>query len=274
VRAKLTQQRYELLDNEEGTRNGRDPEYLHRMRVATRRARAVLKAAHGTFEPGRAEVLVSELAWLGGVLGAVRDLDVVTARLMEESEALDRREREAIKPLFSQLAAERRKARGALRSALNGKRYEKLVADLGEAVDSMRGQNGNVDLRDRAEKQFRRLERSMRALGREPTDDEIHEVRKLGKRARYAVELAATSPTKAEARFVKRAKAFQDVTGEHQDAVVAEKRLRSLAADAHGAAALAAGRLVEREHERMQAARSELPCVWKRLEKAGKRTWS
>jgi CHAD domain-containing protein len=244
------------------------------MRVATRRARAALKATDAMLEPGRAESLGAELAWLGRVLGAVRDLDVLTARLKEESEALGPTDREALKPVFSQLAAERSKARAALGRSLVGKRYEKLVDDLGEAAASMSDRNGNVGARGHAEKQFSRLERSMRALDRKPTDGEIHDVRKLGKSARYAFELAAPSPTKSEARFVKRAKAFQDVTGEHQDAVVAVERLRALSVEAHGAAAFAAGRLVEREHERMDAARSELPRAWKRLEKAGKKALS
>ena len=56
----------------------------------------------------------------------------------------------------------------------------------------------------------------MRALGADPADAELHELRKLGKRTRYAFELAG------HRRAVQRAKELQDVLGEHQDAVVAE----------------------------------------------------
>ena len=75
-------------------------------------------------------------------------------------------------------------------------------------------------------------------------------------------------------RFVKRAKAFQDVTGEHQDAAVAEEKLRELVADAGGAASFAAGQLAERERARRASARERLPKAWKDLERAGQQAWS
>ena len=95
----------------------------------------------------------------------------------------------------------------------------------------------------------------------EPADEELHKVRKVGKRARYAAELAGRK------NFVKRAKKLQDVLGEHQDAVVAAGRLRELAAEAGPGQALAAGRLVEREEERRADARAAWPKAWKKLRK-------
>jgi CHAD domain-containing protein len=87
-------------------------------------------------------------------------------------------------------------------------------------------------------------------------------VRKLGKRARYAGELVGRK------EFVRRAKALQDVLGEHQDAVVAAERLRELAASAPPGQAVAAGRLVERERERRAEARAAWRKAWTRLRKA------
>jgi len=86
-------------------------------------------------------------------------------------------------------------------------------------------------------------------------------VRKKGKRARYAAELAGRK------KFVKRAKKLQDVLGEHQDAVVAAARLRELAAEAEPEHALAAGRLVERETGNRAEARKHWPKAWKKLRK-------
>ena len=95
-----------------------------------------------------------------------------------------------------------------------------------------------------ADEASERLRKAVRKLPDEPADEELHAVRKKGKRARYAAELAGRQ------RLVKRAKKLQDVLGEHQDAVVAAERLRELAAEAAPEQALAAGRLVEREEER------------------------
>ena len=96
-----------------------------------------------------------------------------------------------------------------------------------------------------------------------------------GKRARYAAELAEGTVGKPAARFVLDAKRLQDVVGAHQDAVVAEERVRSLLDRAEGARAqFAAGRIVERERGRRRAARAAFPAAWARLEKSGKRAWS
>ena len=92
----------------------------------------------------------------------------------------------------------------------------------------------------------------------------LHDLRKRGKRARYAYELAGASTV------VKRAKALQDVLGEHQDSTVAEDRLRTLSRDAPPDQALAAGRLVERERELRAQARASWRGVWRRLERAAR----
>jgi hypothetical protein len=58
------------------------------------------------------------------------------------------------------------------------------------------------------------------------------------------------------------------VLGEHQDAVVAEARIRAWADG--GADADAAARLAGREHERMERARKAWPPAWKSLRRAAK----
>ena len=75
----------------------------------------------------------------------------------------------------------------------------------------------------------------------------MHRLRIAGKRARYAAELAALPDDRQGQAFIRAAKDLQDVLGAHQDAVVAEERLRALAAGADSAVAVAAGRLVEQE---------------------------
>ncbi len=74
--------------------------------------------------------------------------------------------------------------------------------------------------------------------------------------------------------MISRAKRFQDVIGEHQDAVVAEQRLRGLTAELQDPrAAFSAGLLVERQHERRRSARAAVPKAWRRLEKAARKVW-
>jgi CHAD domain-containing protein len=274
VRTMLAAQRSALLEYDEAARQGRDPEAVHQMRVATRRARGLLRTASGVLGAEREEKLRAELAWLGGVLGGVRDLDVLIAHLQAEANTLEPTERAMLKPLFRGLAAERRKARTSLLRALKSARYRRLLDELAEAAVGQSAPNGRVELDKRAGKEFDRLVRSMHALPSEPADEELHRVRKLGKRARYAAELAEPLAPGKTARFVKRAKAFQDVTGEHQDAAVAEEKLRELVSGANGATSFAAGQLAERERARQALARARLPKAWKDLERAGRKAWS
>jgi CHAD domain-containing protein len=76
-------------------------------------------------------------------------------------------------------------------------------------------------------------------------------------------------------RFIRRARAFQDALGEHQDAVVAGERIRELAGRARSArAALVAGRLIERERQRRETARADFAKQWTKLERRGRKAWS
>ena len=94
----------------------------------------------------------------------------------------------------------------------------------------------------------------------DPPDDALHAVRIKVKRARYAAEFADAQA------YVKAAKSLQDVLGEHQDAVVADERLRALVTRLPETA-LAAGRLLEREWARAQESRDGWEAAWKRLAK-------
>jgi CHAD domain-containing protein len=99
-------------------------------------------------------------------------------------------------------------------------------------------------------------------------------VRIKAKRARYAAELAAPAVGHAVERFVDRVKKLQDILGEHQDAAVAEARLRELAKEAPGPrAGFVAGLLVERQHARRQAARAAFEDCWREVQRRGRKAW-
>src|SRR5262249_24679688 len=99
-------------------------------------------------------------------------------------------------------------------------------------------------------------------------DQELHKLRIKLKRARYAAELSA--PGKQGKRFLDDAKELQTLLGEHQDAVVAETRLRELVSGLDSAAAFVAGRMVERQRLRREQVKERLPEAWKRLRKSGR----
>ncbi len=246
----------ELEGHDPGVRLGEDAEDVHRFRVATRRTRALIRATR----PVLGEVLTplaDELKWLGGMFGPVRDLDVLLDRLGAEVERLDDDE-PAGRQLLAGLEEERDRDRERLLDALASDRYRSVLETFEEAIRTLPPLAGDGAADRVARDEFRRLRKAVAALPRNPTDDALHEIRIDAKRARYAAELAALGGGKAALRAVEALKGVQDTIGEHQDAVVAEARLRKLA---RAKTAIAAGRLVERERKRRRATRAAYPDV-------------
>lgn len=266
--AALSEQVRRLLLHDPGTRLGSDPEDLHQLRVATRRLRAFLRAGRPLLDETWAEGLRGELRWLGGELGPARDLDVLHDRLVEETAELGD-ECAGAAPLLAEVADEREAARAAAVEALSGERYLALLERL-EAVGEPPLSGTKVTLAQIWHAETRRTKKTFKRLPADPPDDELHAARIRVKRARYAAELASNELGKRGRTFVDAAKRLQDVLGEHQDAVVAEERVRAWSQASPGAA-LAAGRLVEREQARKAAARAAWPEGWRRLRRAARR---
>lgn len=265
IRALLTRQLRELERHDPGVRLGAHAEDLHRFRVATRRTRAVIRATRPLLGDLLAP-LEDDLKRLAGVLGPVRDLDVLIERLHAEADALDD-ERPAAEALVATLEAERMVVRDALLAALQSPRYLALLSTFEASVASLPGLDVSGVLRPLAAGELARLRKAARKLPDEPTDDELHAVRIRAKRARYSAELAALDGGPAIERYVDALRDLQDVVGEHQDAVVAEKRLRGIA---QAQTAVAAGRLIERERARRRDRRDAYPSAIARALRRGK----
>lgn len=272
LRTMLRRQRDAIIRHDPGTRIGSDPEELHQMRVATRRFRAFLRAGHPLLDVEWAESLREELAWLGSALGPVRDLDVFTEYLHAEAGLLEPDEQRVLGRLFTSLGEERNEARSTLLEALSSERYLALLSRLDAPPWTFPSE---VTLNEIAAGEFKGLRTAVKELGPDPPDDELHATRIKGKRARYAAELAEATRGKPATRFISRARDFQDCVGEHQDAVIAEQKIRLFLEDVGGSrTAFAAGRLVEMQRARRRHARAAFPLVWKRFEKTGAKAWA
>jgi len=268
VTAALRAQYAAIVRHDPDTRLGRDAEELHQMRVATRRMRAILRAARPLLDSEWVRELRAEVGWLGGALGPVRDLDVLVEHLRADAGALGGADEEAFLRLVGKLEAERAADRDAMLAALAEPRYIALVERLEADTKSPPSAESSRSLRDLAAREFRRLREAMRALGQHPPDEQLHAARIAVKRARYAAELAERSLGGGVAAVIRDAKVLQDVLGDHQDAAVAEARIRALVpARAPAAQAIAAGRVIERQHERRRAARAAYPKAWRDLER-------
>ena len=270
LREMLEQQRIALLTHDPGVRLGDDPENLHRHRVAARRTRAFLRTSRRYLDPDWRRGVTDALKALGEATGPVRDLDVVLEHVRDELAGLDETEQAAKELILQRLYHEREQSRRHLLEALDDRRYRVLLARLRVPPRLADGVD-DVPLESLARKDYRRLAKIVGRLGKRPDEEAMHRLRIALKRARYAAELAAPKGP-VRKRFLADARVLQELLGEHQDAVVAERRLRTVAVDdLRTAAAFAAGRIAERQRRRRERVHERLPAAWKRLRKSGAR---
>jgi CHAD domain-containing protein len=275
LRAYLRAQLAAIERHDPAVRVGSDPEDLHKLRVAVRRSRAALREARSLLGEERGRELRDELRWLGRQLGAARDLDVLVARLRTQVAELDGPDAIPASKIVVQLEAEREAIQAELIGTLESPRYSALLAMLEETVSAPPVAASDVSLKRVARREFRKLERQVKALGVAPSNDALHRARIQAKRLRYATELSSQLLGKEGERVVSAAKTFQDVVGAHQDAVVAEERIRTAVRRARGVGSgLAAGRLIERERARRADARAGVPKAWKRLRRRAESVWA
>ncbi|HEV8462993.1 MAG TPA: CYTH and CHAD domain-containing protein [Gaiellaceae bacterium] len=253
VRALLAEQLYALRSHDPGVRLGADPEDLHKFRVATRRTRAIARATKPILGDTLRD-LNEELKWLAGILGPVRDLDVMIDQVRGGVAELGP-DTVAGEEVVSALTMQREDLREVMHEAMDSDRYFALLEQFAETIETLPGIS-DKELAPLAKRELKKLERAAHALPDDPEDAALHELRIKAKRARYSAELLESD--KQVTRYIDALKDLQDVVGEHQDSVVAEDVLRKLS---RAKTAVAVGRLVEREHERRKERRAAYPSA-------------
>lgn len=261
-----------IEDNLDGTIEDVDSEFLHDLRVAVRRSRAVQRELAGVFPPRELASFRSEFRWLQQVTGDSRDLDVYVLEFDEYRELVSEELRGDLEPLLAVLGARRLTARGEMVSALCSERASRLRSGWRRQLEEMVGlpEDERPDAArpigelagERIRKVYRRMVRMGDAISVDSPAEDYHELRKKGKELRYLLELfaAALYPGEVVKPMIKALKGLQDVLGRHQDREIQVGVLRSLgddvAAAPRGPAALMAmGALVQSLERDQLAAR-------------------
>jgi CHAD domain-containing protein len=267
-----------LIHHDPVVRLDADPEGVHKARVATRTLRSDLRTFAPLVDRDWSDGLRGELGWLAALLGRVRDADVMLARLGGRVERLPGTIAKAADPILATLGVERAQALAELLEALRGERYVDLLDALVAAARTPELSAGAVEpakdvLAGLVGHPWRSLEGAVTALGRRPSDAELHDVRIKAKRCRYAAEAAASVLGKQAAGFADAAADLQDALGDLNDAVVAEAWLRDWATGRRASAAVfAAGELAGRERSAAEASRAGWRKAWKALAAARPRS--
>lgn len=230
-RAILHEALEQILANRAGALSGRDPEYLHQLRVATRRLRAALHVFGDMLRPGDVRALRRMLRTLARVTGPARDWDVFARRV----------------PASLRPAAERRR-RGAyipLRGVLRAPQFWLLPRSRATP---------RVPLPVFARRVLERADR--KALRRGARIDwsraaKRHALRIRLRRLRYAGEfLHGAFPDADPGPFIRSLKDLQDLLGELNDLEVARRLRAELTGSAPRSGARAAKLL------------AQLPAAW------------
>jgi CHAD domain-containing protein len=224
-----------LLSNQDLLLRGK-PGAVHQTRVALRRMRAALRAFKNVLPYDKRKAFNGELRWFQQRLGGARDWQVfLTESLPRISRAHSSLPTE-ISRLKEVALRERRRATRDGVEVMETRRYSRLLLHmLGWLAELEYGStDGPLDAslvpfaRRVLGKTHRDLLSDRRPLSR-MNPDELHSVRKRGKKARYAAEFFAPLWADADNRdLLRQLKMLQETLGDINDAVVARQLLVTL----------------------------------------------
>ncbi len=258
-----------IMRHDPGVRIGDDPEDVHQARVGTRRLRSDLRTFAPLLKKEWLASLRDELRWLAGALGAVRDADVLLDRLRRQAATLPEPDAAGLAPLLRRLAKERDQARAQLLEALHSPRYVALLEALVEAArqppcrKAAKARAADV-VPGLVARPVEKLRKAVKTLPDDPAPEQLHRIRILAKRARYAAEAAEPVTGKKASALAEALAGVQEVLGGYQDAVVAEAWLRSAADDTDPAGSLAVGELIALQVAEADACRKRWPKAWEK----------
>lgn len=254
---------------------GVHPEGVHLMRVATRRARAGLKAFAAVLPKAHAQRVRKGLSALTRVLGGVRDLDVHLQHLDLYRRRLQPGEHAALEDYQHHLERVRATARSRLLETLADADYRALLDDFHRLLNAAAGPHDSDALRVRDAAQVMRaglaqLRRDGRAVDERSPEKRLHRLRISAKHLRYELEILQPIYSGRLDNAVTALRKLQDRLGLHQDACVARDHLADYRK--HHAAGTGTRKtlkkLIRLEKKRAGQQRRKFPKTWRRFEEA------
>jgi inorganic triphosphatase YgiF len=247
---------HQVAANVPGLVTDDDPEWIHQMRVGTRRLRSCLSLM-SPFVPGElVDPVIAEVKWLAGILGKARDWDVFVTQTLPPLTAWFARDTNAapgMRRLRERARRRRQAARRDARAAVASPRLQRLLLAAGLVCATPRSDahgapadaipNTASDplarafaarLLVRRHGKFALLADRLGVAGNE----ERHRARIAAKRLRYAAEFfAPLYPGKRTQAYLETLAAAQDALGQFNDAVTAAALASELSGPADDAAA-------------------------------------
>lgn len=272
IQAHLHDQFNQMLLNDPGTRLGRDIEALHQMRVATRRMRALLRTARPFINPEWSKPLRKEIRWIGSLLGQVRDTDVLLENFKHQFQDFTQTHQRAFTWILTTFDHQRSITRAHLLEGLRSDRYLALLDHVEQSLIQLPLEPSPLTLLDVTRQSIHKLLTAIARSHLPATGKELHRIRILVKRSRYAVEV--TSPFLGEAgkSYLHQAKQAQELLGLYQDTIVGEQRILELQHHRPpNSVRFLSGMMIERLRNTRERLSGEIPKHWKKLKKLGRK---
>lgn len=228
-----------LVINIEGTRADIDSEFLHDLRVATRRTRSALTQVKKIFPPRLLEEYKAQFAWIGEFTGPTRDMDVFLLEFEKYCKLVPSRMESALQPLKEFFIQHHRDEQRALSRNLASKRFRNLISQWREdlltesqIVPGMENATRPVFQvsQQRIWKMYRLVIKEGRAITYDSPPEEMHELRKSCKKLRYLMEFfRSLYPAKLISGQIRELKSLLDNLGDYQDYEVQALKLMDVA---------------------------------------------
>jgi CHAD domain-containing protein len=265
-----------LLDtleaNLQGAKADLDSEFLHDLRVATRRTRSAMTQIKGVFEPQELAPFKEGFAWIGKVTGPTRDMDVYLLQFEEYKASLPTAVQANLDPFHAFVERHQKASQQDLVKKLNSPHFRKLmkswrawltrpVPKKPKAPNALRPIAALSD--QRIHKLYNKVIKDGEAIKPGSPAEMLHDLRKDCKKLRYLMEFFQSLYPKPEIRaLIKEMKILLDNLGEFQDLQVQAESLEDFGKQmmqegAPASALMAMGILVGRLFERQVQARAE-----------------
>jgi inorganic triphosphatase YgiF len=266
----------QIAANAAGLVQDPDPEWVHQMRIGTRRLRACLALMESLAPSAAVGHLRTEARWLARALGPARDWDVFVRETLPPLAAGcagSPATAAAVKKLRARAQSRRRQAQSAARDAVGSARFQRLLlaggllcaashlgaAEAGGTPPAALAMPARRFAAATLARRQRRLSNRGASLVR-GSAAERHATRIAAKRLRYVAEFfAPLMPRKRGKAFLKALSALQDVLGQLNDLATALRL-----ADSSGVAADAVLVLHGFVAARAAALEADLAAAWRR----------
>ncbi|MGC9327452.1 MAG: CHAD domain-containing protein, partial [Candidatus Hinthialibacter sp.] len=268
-----------FLDREEGALSGRDIEDIHRMRVASRRIRALLKNMKDIYGRKRVKPFRKEFGRAADLLGKLRDIDTFVLFMEECQPQLSK----SVQPAVRELIDERLQVREQERILLNEEFSQEWFKNLKNNFEDFLHHHTDEDLQSPAssssapfliEKSLNKI-LAQRHSALKADQKKLHQLRIQFKQLRYLCESLAFCYGAGIHPIIEEFVAIQDSLGAMQDfhrdiQFLKTSRKDILAGAKKNKAASSLNELVEQLEKSLEKERKKFYKQWKNFCKDGR----